>query len=453
MSKKPLRDKLAISGGILNLTLLVENNEKIESFYRLNLYTWLALETVTAVDSTTAMKMLGSAEGKAINLIIARAQIGKEQTALELVNFLKSKNLEIPVIVIGPGKEVPGTFAHMKNSLQMKTMIQGSAKALGITAQAMMNKPVPDYFPIPLPFFSFLKRSVCTVYAQDKSILFEKMKDFPKNEIKSLESAGVKTLFVNKLDRLEFVNNLTTELMATLDEKELSADEQISAGDATLNLASKKLVSMGITEETVNIAHKAMDVMKKNAKQNPKLSQLLDRLLANKTSYLFTRTQLLSYIGLHIVKNIDWGNAEQEEKICFIAFFHDIALEKDEHGKIKSALELKKADFSEIDKSLVDKHAQISAELVSKFPHAPMGADQIIRQHHGTLNGVGFSEHFGNNVSPMSIVFIVAEEFTRIVLKYADGEMNRTQMIRELKDSFPKARFQKVIDLLNTITF
>jgi response regulator RpfG family c-di-GMP phosphodiesterase len=453
LSKKPLRDKLAISGGNLNLTLLVENNEKIESFYRLNLYTWLALETVTAVDATTAMKILGSAEGKEINLIIARAQIGKEQTALELVNFLKSKNLEIPVIVIGPGKEVPGTFAHMKNSLQLKTMIQGSAKALGITAQAMMNKPVPDYFPIPLPFFSFLKRSVCTVYAQDKSVLFEKMKDFSKDEIKSLESSGVKTLFVNKLDRLEFVNNLTTELMATLDEKELSADEQMSAGDATLNLASKKLVSMGITEETVGLAHKAMDVMKKNAKQNPKLSQLLDRLLANKTSYLFTHTQLLSYIGLHIVKNIDWGNNEQEEKICFIAFFHDIALEKDEHGKIKSSLELKKADFSEIDKSLVDKHAQISAELVSKFPHAPMGADQIIRQHHGTLNGVGFSEHFGNNVSPMSIVFIVAEEFTRIVLKYSESEMNRTQMIRELKDAFPKARFQKVIDLLNTITF
>jgi response regulator RpfG family c-di-GMP phosphodiesterase len=196
-----------------------------------------------------------------------------------------------------------------------------------------------------------------------------------------------------------------------------------------------------------------MDSMKKNVKTNPNLSKLLDRLLANKASYLFTHTQLLSYIGLHIVKNIDWGNPEQEEKICFIAFFHDIALEKDEQSKIKSTLDLKKSELSEIDKSLVERHAQIAAELVSKFPHAPMGSDQIIRQHHGVLNGVGFSEHFGNNVSPMSIVFIVAEEFTRIVLKYADSELNRTQMIRELKESFPTSRFQKVIDLLNTITF
>ncbi|MFL5783139.1 MAG: HD domain-containing protein [Bacteriovoracaceae bacterium] len=402
------------------------------------------------------MKILSGGQGKLIHLIIVRAHIGKESSAHEVMKYLKEKNLSIPVIVIGPGKEIPGSFAHMKNSLQLKTMIQGAAKALGITAQAMLNKDVPEYFPIPLSFFSFLKRPVSHVYAKEKNthvLRFEKMKDLKQDEIKKLEAAGITTLFVDKMDRLEFVNNVTAELMATLPDEILSEEEQLSAGDSTLNLAAKKLLSIGVTEETVTLAKKSMDTMKKNVKINPNLSKLLDRLLANKVSYLFTHTQLLSYIGLHIVTNIDWGNPEQEEKILFIAFFHDIALEKDEHGKIKTTLELKKAELNELDKSLVERHAQIAAELVAKFPHAPMGADQIIRQHHGMLNGVGFSEHFGNNVSPMSIVFIVAEEFTRIVLKYADQELNRAQMLRELKDSFPTSRFQKVIELLNTITF
>src|SRR5690606_12585819 len=135
------------------------------------------------------------------------------------------------------------------------------------------------------------------------------------------------------------------------------------------------------------------------------------------SSYLFKHTQILTYICLHIIKNIDWGNAEQEEKISFIAFFHDIALEKDEHAEIKTTIELKKANFPLAERQLIEKHAQLAAEFVSKFPHAPMGADQIIRQHHGTLNGIGFSEHWGNNISPISIVFIVAEEFTRIIMK------------------------------------
>lgn len=456
MSKKASSIKLALLGGKLNLTLLVENNKQIESFYRLNLFTWLALETSVVPDASSALKLLGAPEGKNFGLIIVRAVIGKEEAAKEVVNYLKAQNRHVPVIVIGPGKEVPGSFAHMANSLQLKTMIQSAARALGITAQSMTNKEVPDYFPIPISFFQILKRSVCKVYVKRESsyaLLFEKLKDFDTEEIRKLVSAGVETLYVNKLDRLEFVNNVTAELMATLKDEDLSPDEQISATDSTLNLAAKKLLSIGITEETVKLAKGSMDTMKKNVKVNPKLSKLLDRLLSNKASYLFTHTQLLTYIGLHIIKNIDWGNPEQEEKILFIAFFHDIALEKDEQGKIKTQLELKKSTLPEIEKTLVDKHAQIAAELVQKFPHAPMGADQIIRQHHGNLNGIGFSEHFGNNVSPMSVVFIVAEEFTRIVLKYAESELNRTQMIRELKDNFPTSRFQKVIELLNTITF
>ena len=38
-------------------------------------------------------------------------------------------------------------------------------------------------------------------------------------------------------------------------------------------------------------------------------------------SYLFKHTQILTYVCLHIIKHIDWGNAEQEDKISFIAFF------------------------------------------------------------------------------------------------------------------------------------
>ena len=114
-------------------------------------------------------------------------------------------------------------------------------------------------------------------------------------------------------------------------------------------------------------------------------------------------------------------------------------------------MELKKAKFEPAVKALVEKHAQMAAEFVQKFPHAPMGADQIIRQHHGTLNGIGFSEHYGNNVSPMAVVFIVAEEFTRIILNNEHGPFDRAAFIRELKEEFPTSRFQKVISTLESL--
>ncbi len=442
----------------LALTLLVENNPKIESFYMLNLSTWLGLEIISKKKAEFAIGLLQS-EAANIDLIIVRSKIEKEDSAKILIEYLAKRKLTIPVIEVGPGKEVPGAFAHIPNSLLLKLLIQNAAKALKITAKDMADKVVPEYFPIPILYFKVLRRSVCPVYSQDiedPAVFiprFAKLKDFTEAEVNALVQEGITHLYVEKLHRLDFVNNVTNELMTELEALDLSADEQLTAADRSLELLTQKLLSIGITEETVKLAKKNMDTLKRTVKTNPKLAKLLERLLSNKTSYIYRHTQILAYVGSHIVRNIDWGSPDQEEKIMFIAFFHDLALADDTQARVASALDLRKANFSPEVKILVEKHAQLAAEYVTKFPHAPMGADQIIRQHHGTLNGIGFSEHWGNNVSPMSVVFIVAEEFTRIILKNEERPLQRHDLLRELKETFPTSRFQKVIELLESVTF
>jgi HD-GYP domain-containing protein (c-di-GMP phosphodiesterase class II) len=442
----------------LKLTLLVENNPKIESFYVLNLAVWLGLETLTKKKAAFALKHLEQNAAN-VNLIIVRAQIDQEETAKLLIDYVEKHQLNIPIVVIGPGAGVPGSFAHVPNSLQLKILVQSAAKALGITAKEMTNKIVPDYFPIPITYFKVLRRSVCSVYSQDiddeqkYNCRIEKLCEFQQAFINQLIAEGVDYLYINKMDRLDFVNNVTSELMTELTADDLSEDEAISAADKGVELLSKKLLTIGLTEETISMARTSMEIMRKNTRSSPKLAKLIDRLLSNKTSYLFRHTQILTYVALHIVRNIDWGTPEQEEKISFITFFHDIVLEKDEQAQIKSANELKTAKLTSQEKALVERHAQMAAEFVQKFPHAPMGSDQIIRQHHGTLNGMGFSEHYGSNVSPISVVFIVAEEFTRIILKRENGHFDRKDMIRELKEEFPTTRFQKVIGLLESLSF
>ncbi len=441
----------------MNLTLLVEGNLKIESFYMLNLSVWLGLETMTCQKAESAIKLLESSHTD-FNLIIVRSTIGKEESAKLIIDHLKVKNISTPVIVIGPGKEVAGSFAHISNSLQLKSLIQSAAKALHITAKDMNEKIVPDYFPIPINYFTVIKRSICPVFAQDSTdpslynLRIDKLKTFDDSLIKALMSEGIKRLYVDKMDRLEFVNNVTSELMSQLEKEEISPDEQISATEKSVELLGKKLAAIGVTEETILLAKKNIVTMKAQVKTYPQLAKLMDRLLSNKTSYLYRHTQIMIFVALHIIRHIDWGNPEQEEKITFICFFHDIALEDDTQAQVHSNNELKKLDLPVHEKQMIEKHAQVAAEIVQKFPHAPMGADQIIRQHHGTLNGMGFSEHYGNNVSPVAIVFIVAEEFTRIVLRREDGPFDRTEMIRELRDSFPTSRFQKIIDVLQSIT-
>ena len=135
----------------MKLTLLVENNPEIESFYKLNLYTWLGLETVTKNSSETASEYLET-QSENINLIIVRCHIGKAQT--DPAN-------QSP----GPG-EVPDVTC-VPNSLEIKILIKAAAAALNITAKEMGAKVVSDYFPIPVIYFKAIKRSVCPVYMRN----------------------------------------------------------------------------------------------------------------------------------------------------------------------------------------------------------------------------------------------------------------------------------------------
>ena len=437
-------------------TLLIENNVKIENFYLLNLSMWLELKVITKNTLESALAHIGT-ESKNINLIICRCQIDGKNIIPQVQEKLKSLGLTIPIIVVGPGPSTENIFGYIPNSLQIKPLIQNCAKALNITAKQMSEKPVPDFYPIPIHYFKVTKVAICQLHTQDLddknkyNIKIKKNAPIDEAQINRLIQEGFSHLYVDKLDRLELAHFITSELISTLAPTEISADEEVTMAERSLELLSKKLLTMGVNEDTIALATKNLDGMKKNYKKNPKLSGLLEKLLSNKSSYIYAHTQIMIYLCLHIIKNIDWGNQEQEEKISFIAFFHDIALEKDEHAKIKSNAELKAAPFSEQEKQLIDKHAQLAAEIISKIPRTPIGADQIIRQHHGNLNGVGFSEHFGNNVTPVSMVLIVAEEMTRMLLNAPENKLNKTQIVSELRQTFSTNRFKKIIDTVETV--
>jgi len=430
------------------LTLLVENNPKMIEIYLINLATYVGLEILVVKNKTEALSEL---EKHPFQLIISRAKIGAEEVAVPLADAMTEKKLSIPLFVIGHGLYPALAHGALPNGLDLRGVVKGAASALGITAQQMVEKKVDDYFPVPARFFEWVNYPLCTLFLKDDHGKLQQLcaakEKFDRTLIKG------PFVYVSKLDRLEIVNQVTAELVGRLEDKELNSDEAIRAGASNLQLIAHKLMSLGINEETIALAQKNMVSLRRNVKSYPKLGNLLQRMVSNQAGHLYRHTQIVTYISLHIIRNIDWGTPEQEDKIAFISFFHDIALESDVQAKIHTREELRTCKLEAREKVLVDKHAQVAAELVHKYPHAPMGADQIIRQHHGMLNGIGFSDHFGANLSPMAIVFVVAEEFTRIIIQQENGPYNSKDMVRGLRESFPTSRFQKIIDSLEQVVF
>ncbi len=433
----------------MSLTLLVESNPRIIDIYLLNLSTYVGLDIMVVSTVNDALQVL---DKQPFKLIISRASMEQKNLAELIAEKLTQLQLTIPLFVIGHGVYPKLATGVLSGSLDLKGVVKGAAQALGITAQQMAQKKVDDYFPLHSRYIKMLNFPCSDLYEKSEDGQFKmKTQSHKKLDHSTIEKDTF--YYVQKLERLQMVNLISSELVSQLDDKDLNPDEIIQAGSSNLELLSKKLVSMGINEETIQLAKKSMASLAQNVKKNKELGKLLQRMLANQAGYLFRHTQVVTYIGHHIVKNIDWGTPEQEDKINFICFFHDIALETDVQAKIKNKEELRKSLLDTREKTLVEKHAQLAAELVHKYPHAPMGADQIIRQHHGMLNGIGFSDHFGANLSPMAIVFVIAEEFTRIIIEKEKGPYDVKEMVKHLKTTFPTNRFQKMIEIVEKITF
>lgn len=435
-------------------TLLVENNTELESFYSLNLQTWVGIKIIPKKEAKFCLKAFD--ENPDIACVITKARNGLEKSAEALYEYLQKSGKNIPLIVIGKSTIEDENVVHLSSGLDIKPLMQNVAKALGVTAQEMATKKVPDFFPIPINYFLALKRTLTNIYEEDidgpanyKQKLSEN-EEFDEDLIKNYIREGVANLYVMKNDRLKFVTNVTQELVTKIDMKELNANEQIAASEMGQKLLGQKLALIGITEETTKLANQQIKMMANNAKKYPKMGKLLARLMSNKVGYLFKHGQILTYICNHMMDNIDWGNAEQKKKISFVAFFHDIMLQNDEQAMIHSEADLKNSNLDPKARELVNKHAQMAAELIQKYPHAPMAADQIIRQHHGIPHGIGFSETYGGNLSPMTIIFIIAEEVTDQIIR-AGNDLNFSGLINRMREKYPTQRFQKIIDIIEQI--
>jgi HD-GYP domain-containing protein (c-di-GMP phosphodiesterase class II) len=204
----------------------------------------------------------------------------------------------------------------------------------------------------------------------------------------------------------------------------------------------------GMTEQAIELAERSVQNMANIIDDFDEIEELLKNLKSNSNSYRYQHAVLNSALSYNIISKIEWGSAEQKEKVCFISLFHDILLETDEQAKISSNKELKNSELSTKEKKLVEQHALKASLLIKSHPKAPYGADSIILQHHGMLNGIGFSKELNSSLSPLAIVFQIAEEYTDQLLNVDPEFFKKDNVISALKEKYNKGMFKKVVETL-----
>lgn len=435
--------------------VILEHRAYYQSIYGLNLNLYIGLNIFVARTIKQATEYIAT---NACEFAFVDNTAYSDDMAQKLYKNLDMKNSELPIFIIGETSLPHNKFHVFDKNISLKQVIKDIAKTMNVTANDMATLDFGEYYPLQMDFFVPGWFSSTSLYSHTKNedsydeIL---LPDSVVSEsfIDELEERSIDQIYVKSVERLKFVNSLTIQIKSKLNDPNTTDSEIISLTATAHQVVMEQARNVGITDNTIELANESINKMQELVEKADNLNSVLNRLLTNTSSFMYQNSFLTNYIGTHLIKKMPWSSKEQQEKLSFVCFFHDISLKSDEFARIHSSDQLEKSNLCAEDKKIIENHALLSAKIVSHFPQIPSGVDIIIKQHHGARDGQGFNKLY-SAISPLAAIFIIAEEVSHMILSYSNSEqkINKKELILQLTNKYKIKTFSKIIPYLNDLT-
>lgn len=424
--------------------ILIESNKTMNDLISVNLTTYLGVDLIHRVNAQDALSLLAILPS--IDMIITNAKVEAEDSANMINRYLIENELEIGLVVLGGSLEK--TTDHtviIPNEKDWEKVVQVTAKILGINEETLSKKAVPDYVAVPVKYFLNLDSINCDVFIRIKKspTEFQFVKRIHNGDSISKESIlkymeqGLEFFHIPKEHHKNFAIYLSNRLVDKIEAPGIEDAHKIQIMGESFDIASKEIVTLGFTSETIQLTDTIIENMIKNFQKSPEMSGLLHKVINSRTGSLYQKSHMTSVVASEMVKNLKFADPNAFEKIAFAAFFHDIMMtDREDLAKINSFEELEKAHLSEQDWDLVFNHANEASQLIKNHPEAPVGADEIIRHHHGAFNGKGFSNAI-EKLPDLSKIFIIAHHFVLELVKFKETGGEPRPVTEELFRRYP----------------
>jgi hypothetical protein len=389
-------------------------------------------------------------------LIISRNIINEIEVSKKILNELFEAELKIPLISLGKVEFNSLECEELEDRFHLSDLLSLVIKALEITKEDLQQLTLPDYISVPIKHFYLMKEACCDIFIEiTKKGNKEYIKrihsgdHFDKEAIKKYEDSDLKEFFIPKEFRVQLLDSLLDQSLEKLKDGKINDTELIELTGDGHDILHDMISELGISTHTVKLAEGTISTIKDSIESQEELAPFLKELLNSQGSYKYRHTFMICLFAQGVFPKMKWIKKEffqqMLEKITFVSLFHDMDVEDDYLCSINNFEHYKENlnDLSEKQKEILNKHANSAATTIQKFPHAPMGVDVIIRQHHGAANGVGFPESYSSQLTPMSILFIVLEEFTHELLNLKENKTSLPKIFKKLEDKFSIPAYNK----------
>ena len=437
----------------MSQTILIEPNDKLKKVYSINLNTYAATDVVDRRNAEDTIELLSILPS--INLIISRAQVGEEKTALRIRNFLKERNMDIPMIVLGECKELAGSVLSLKEPISHQVLVEHAAQTLGIKEQELKQKVLPAFIPLQAYYFYEIAHTPCDVYIRiykgESGYQFVKrlhaQDSFTQEDIAKYEKQGLTHFYIPKDFQQYFVNFVTNNIIQQLEKEDLDFGERLETNSAAYEIVREQIAQVGLDESLGQLAQSCIQSMVTSIKHSPTLSSLLKKLFSNKIGYAYQHAHLVCVVGDFILSKQTWYESKHLELFTIVSFFSDITLKSQEQIRVNTMEELEQSKLSDEQKQSVLGHAKDASEIIMEYPGHTAAIQEIIQQHQGKEDGHGFAQNPSDELHPIAKVFIVADAFVKTML---DPKMpkNKKDILAILYAQYTNPSYQKIIRVL-----
>ncbi len=265
--------------------------------------------------------------------------------------------------------------------------------------------------------------------------------------INKYEQQGLKEFYIPKDYIQYFTTFVTNNLVKKLERDDLSIEERILTTSNGHDMVRDRIESMGLDDAIVDLADASINSMIKSVKDSPEVTGLLKFLFSSKVSYAYQHCHLLTLMCHYIFSKQSWYKPEHLKILSFVSFFSDLTLKTPQQIQIGSNQELAISNLTDEERNQVINHASDAAKILSGHPEFNDYVKTVLLQSHGKFNGIGFEDNPSEELHPLSKVFIVADNFVKILLN-PSMPSSKKDILPILYARFTNPSYQKIIKTL-----
>lgn len=290
--------------------------------------------------------------------------------------------------------------------------------------KALINPPVAktvSYISIPIDSLIHFKMLPFDLYVKISDEKFVKripaFEEIDDSTFQKFKEKGIVELHFEKRFNRDFSLMLINNMINKVEQHYHSVDEKLLARNDVFVTTQQIVSKLGFKPRVIEVCESVIDQISSDvAVSKDNFSKYLDQLRTQKElAFHFRLMELTSFIATQMIDVMEEsGRGEKIRKIVFASMFCDYTLKETGQLHIRDVGQLSKLNQSE--QKLISEHALKASELINQYQNAPLEASLIIKQHHGSVSGIGLPREVSPKILPLSKCLMTAQEIAYQIL-------------------------------------